>query len=370
MSESHTALTVTARAALALGTDKARTELAELVLKSANILAVTNAAGREECHGAAMALVKARTTIEKIGKAAREDATAFSKAVIAEEKALVAITAAEESRLLALRNTWDEARTAEKAKAERIERERIVAIHERIAGLRGFAVAAPRCVNSKAVMDLIERLMDDPVEGFDEFEIEAITVRGLTLARMKEISDTKAAEEAERARIAAEQEAERLRLAAERDELARQRKEHAEAQAKMDAETRAERDAQAAEIKRQADELARQRAAFEAEQRAAFEAEQAAELARQRAAFASAAAVIAAVTARDQAELLPVAIEPEPERAPLVLVAEVRRPERPTDVQIVEAVAAAFGVAEVVALSWLIDLDMSPLLDRYEGAVA
>ena len=39
MSESHTALTVTARAAL--GGDKARTELAELVKKSANILALS-----------------------------------------------------------------------------------------------------------------------------------------------------------------------------------------------------------------------------------------------------------------------------------------------------------------------------------------
>ena len=348
MSESHNALTVTVRAALALGSDKARTELAELVKKSVNILAVTNTAGREECHSAAMALVKARTTIEKTGKAAREDATAFSKAVIAEEKSLVAITAAEESRLLALRNTWDEARAAKKAKAERIERERIAAIHERIAGLRGFADAALQAKTAKAVDDLIDRLMAEPVEGFDEFEIEAASVRGLTLARMKEISDTKAAEEAERTRIAAEQEAERLRLVAEREELVRERKVQAEAQAKMDAEARAERDAQAAEMKRQADELASQRAAFEAEQRAAF---------------ASAAAMIAAVTARDQAELLPVAIEPEPP----VPVAEVKRP---TDVQIVEAVADHFKVSAPLALSWLIDLDMSPLVDRYKGAVA
>ena len=48
------------RAALALGSDKARTELAELVKKSANIVEVKNSAGREECHSAAMVLAVAR----------------------------------------------------------------------------------------------------------------------------------------------------------------------------------------------------------------------------------------------------------------------------------------------------------------------
>ena len=87
-----TELTVTARAALALSSEQTRKDLKELVAKSANIREVKNAAGRDECHGAAMALVRARTTITKTGKAAREDAAAFQKAVIAEEKSLIAIT--------------------------------------------------------------------------------------------------------------------------------------------------------------------------------------------------------------------------------------------------------------------------------------
>lgn len=64
-SEPGTALTVTARAALALGSDKARTELAALVLKSADIKEVRNAAGRDECHSAAMVLVAEQTAWAK-----------------------------------------------------------------------------------------------------------------------------------------------------------------------------------------------------------------------------------------------------------------------------------------------------------------
>lgn len=273
-----TELTVTARAALALSSEQTRKDLQELVAKSANIVEVKNAAGRDECHGAAMALVRARTTITKTGKAAREDAAAFQKAVIAEEKALIAITEPEETRLLGLRDAWDAARAAEKAEAERIERERVEKIHLRIADIREAGNLALQCRTSDMVMALIEKMLAAKVEGFEEFTDEAEKVRHDTLARMDEIFGTKKAEEAERARIKAEQEAEAARLAAERAEnarvaaeLERQRKEAAEAE-RIAAQERAQQEAKAqaareAEAKRLADE----RAAFEAEQ-AAFRA--------------------------------------------------------------------------------------------------
>lgn len=273
-----TALTVTARAALALSSEQTRKDLKELVAKSANIVEVKNAAGRDECHGAAMALVRARTTITKTGKAAREDAAAFQKAVIAEEKALIAITEPEETRLLGLRDAWDQARAAEKAEAERIERLRIEQIHLRIADIREAGNLALQCRTSAMVESLIEKMTGQQLDGFDEFTEEAENTRTATLARMKEISDIKLAEEQERARIKAEQEAEAARLAAERAEnarvaaeLERQRKEAAEAE-RIAAQERAAQEANAqaareAEAKRLADE----RAAFEAEQ-AAFRA--------------------------------------------------------------------------------------------------
>lgn len=282
-----TELTVTARAALALSSEQTRKDLQELVAKSANIVEVKNAAGRDECHGAAMALVRARTTITKTGKAAREDAAAFQKAVIAEEKALIAITEPEETRLLGLRDAWDQARAAEKAEAERIERLRIEQIHLRIADIREAGNLALQCRTSAMVESLIEKMTGQVLDGFDEFTEEAENTRTATLARMKEISDIKLAEEQERARIKAEQEAEAARLAAERAEnariaaeLERQRKEVAEAE-RIAAQERAEQEAKA-KAARDAEEAAA-RAARDAEELRL--AEQRAELARQRAEF-------------------------------------------------------------------------------------
>lgn len=340
-----TALTAPQRAAVALSSAQTRIDLAELVKKSANILAVTNADGRTECHAAAMALVKARTTIEKVGKAAREDAQAFSKSVIAEEKSLISITAAEEARLLALRNAWDEARAKEKEEAERLERERITKIHLRLADIRavvGLANAAklPEC------RDLLARLDAYKNEGFEEFSDEATTTLSETIASVSAVIVAKEAEEAERIRIKVEQEAERMKLAAEREELNRLRVEQAAAQAKVDADAKALRDAQAADMKRQADELAQQRAAFEAEQAAVR---------------AKAAAVIAAVIVEDEPDLLPVASN-EPERAPLVLVESTAWQNMSRVIAVaIEAVSTEFNVPWAEALALLGGVDWSAI---------
>ena len=282
-----TELTVVARAALALSSDKTRKDLKELVAKSANIKEVKNAAGREECHGAAMALVRARTTITKTGKAAREDAASFAKAVIAEEKALISITEGEEARLLGLRDAWDAARAAEKAEAERIERLRIETIHLRIADIRECGNLALQCRTSGAVQMLIDKMADQVMDGFDEFYEEAENARTDTLTRMQEIFTSKKAEEDERARIKAEQEAEAARLAAERAEnariaaeLERQRREAAEAE-RIAAQERAEQEAKA-RAAREAEEAAAKAVRDAEEQRLASER---AELARQRAEF-------------------------------------------------------------------------------------
>ena len=79
-----TQLTVQQRAAVALQSDKARAELTALAASSQSITAPTNPAGRAECHAAAMAAAGARIAIAKAGKDARDDATQFSKAVIAD----------------------------------------------------------------------------------------------------------------------------------------------------------------------------------------------------------------------------------------------------------------------------------------------
>ena len=115
--EPTTALAVQDRAALALGSTKTRADLVLLAVKFGNIIEIKNKAGRDECHAALMVLQDARIAVQKASKAAREDATRFSKAVIAEENSLVEITAKEELRLFNLRKVWDDAVAAETAKA-------------------------------------------------------------------------------------------------------------------------------------------------------------------------------------------------------------------------------------------------------------
>ena len=336
LEEPTTALTVTARAALALSSEQTRKDLKELVAKSVNIKEVKNTAGRDECHGAAMALVKARTTITKTGKAAREDAAAFQKAVIAEEKALIAITEPEETRLLALRDAWDQARAAEKAEAERIELERITRIHLRIADIREAGNLALQCRTSAMVESLIEKMTGQQLDGFDEFTEEAENTRTATLARMSEISHIKFTEEQERARIKAEQEAEAARLAAERADIERQRKEAAEAE-RIAAQERAEQEAKA-QTARKADEAAAQ-AILDAEtlrltdKRAAFETKQAAthtttqtqtnKLTQQRAKFDAELARIAAESKaeQDKRDAALKALETPQEPAPVEAIA-------------------------------------------------
>ncbi|WP_244127746.1 hypothetical protein [Burkholderia gladioli] len=240
-----TELTVVERAAASLQSTERETALRELVAKSTDLVKIKNAAAREQVHGAAMALRTARTDIEKAGKAARDDANAFSKAVIAEEKRLVAITEPEEKRLLALRQAWDDEREAEKEAKRQAEALRVASIRERIDVIRALAarmVGRP----SFAVAAEIEALevLDISLDRFQELTGEAEAARGATLDKLRELHAAAVAHEAEQ-----------TRLAAEREELERQRAELAEQQ-RLEAEARAEQERIDRE-RREAEEAAR-----------------------------------------------------------------------------------------------------------------
>ena len=365
-----TALTVTARAALALSSDKTRKELKELVAKSANIKEVKNAAGREECHAAAMVLLRARTTIAKTGKAAREDAAAFQKAVIAEEKSLIAITEAEESRLMGLRDAWDAARAAEKAEAERIERERVAKIHLRIADIRETGNLALQARTSAMVESLIDKLDGATLDGFDEFAEEAERARETTLARMKEIGETKRAEEQERARIKAEQEAEAVRLAAERAENARIAAEAKAEQDKRDAEAKALREKEEQRLAAERAELERLRAeAQEAQDKRDEEARsqreaEAAELERQRREIAAENERIS----RERAEL-EAAKAPKPEPEPEPQAEPPAQQEEARDIGDDEIAATAIlAICEKFGMEWDAAVDRLQAIEDWSTA--
>ncbi|KGS75401.1 hypothetical protein X947_5375 [Burkholderia pseudomallei MSHR7334] len=226
-----TELTVIERAAIALGTSERETELRALVTKSNDIVEIKNSAGRDQCHAAAMLLRAARTSIRKVGKDARDDATKFSKAVIAEEDRLVALIEPEETRLLGIRDAWDEAHEAEKrAKLEAAQR-RVASIREHIDDIRSFAQRAVGAPSASIAM-WIEELQELGItlDRFAELTGEAEAVRDATLDKLRELHAA-----------AVTQETEAARLAAEREELERQRAALAEQQ-RQEAEARAARE--------------------------------------------------------------------------------------------------------------------------------
>lgn len=269
-----TELTLPQRAAVALGSAEHEAKLKELAAKHADIVEIKNPAGREQCHGAMMTLANARVSISKAGKAARDDANAFSKAVIAEEKRLIEIIEPEESRLRGMRDEWDAEREREKEAKAAAERQRIAALQERITEIRGAVAAASFGCSSALVLEHIgdiERMVVDA--SFEEFQGQAQLAKDETLDKLREIHAAAVAREEEAARLKAEQEAEAARLAAEREELARLRAAEEERQAIAAAEraeeerkARAEYEAEQARLaaeRAEADRIAREKLAAE-----------------------------------------------------------------------------------------------------------
>lgn len=314
-----TALTLPQRAAVALGSAETEKKLTLLVKESKTITEIKNGDGREQCHTAYMKLKNTRVAIEKTGKAARDDATKFSKAVIEEEHRLVGLISDEEDRLQKIRDAWDERIEAERQAKIEAERQRIADIQTRINDMRNAplkAVGMPSAAIRHAAQLVADIVID---EQFAEFRDQAMTVRSDAFNKL------------EAAALAAEkQEAEAARLKEEREELARLRQEAEARRIENDRKVAEERAAQEARIAQQQAEFEAKRnaelAALEesrrqaereaAEQRAKQEAElaqQRAELARQQA-ERDAEAAMQAKEAREAQEAAQALIAAEQER--------------------------------------------------------
>ena len=264
-----TQLTVVERAAVALGSSALEIHLSDLAKQHADIIQVCNKAGRDQVHGAAMALRQERTCIAVAGKQARDDANAFSKAVIAEEKRLIAIVEPEEKRLIALRDAWDEEQARIKREAAEAEQRRKAWHESQVASIRGVVLNAAGAAPEKMRGLISELELIDPSEEIHaEYAPVVARAKAETLSKLLEMLAEAENREAEQARIKAAQEAEAARIAAEREELARLR---AEAEARRQEDERKAAEARAAEEARLAAEraeLARQREAQEAQARA------------------------------------------------------------------------------------------------------
>ena len=338
------------RAALALNSSQTEYDLRVLATKHASIQVIKDKAGRDQAHGAAMEVKRARTTVERVGKEARDDATKFSKAIIAEQNRLVDIIIAEEQRLLALRDAWDIEQEKIREAAAAAERLRVEQIRQRIELIASFERLALNCRTSAAVERLGESLDRCDLTGMDEFEAEAQALHARMTQRLTEIRNDRIAEEVERSRIKAEQEAEAARIAAERAELDRQR---AEAAAKAQAE--AERLAQErAALEAARAEFEQRQKAHEARERADLEAKRAADLEAEQAAMASAAVaddIEPAVEQGAAVESIHVA-DATPEQGQVEALPDAAAP---SAVQLIQAVAETFGVSPREARDWLVE---------------
>ena len=231
----QTALTVVQRASLALGAAEHEQALRALAAESKDLTAITNAAGRDQIHAARMRLVKTRTDLEKLGKAARDDATKFSKAVIAEEARLIGIISPEEDRLQALQSAWDEAREAERLAKVNAERQRITRIQGAIADIRNTVTLMAGKSGAQIGETMVE-LQGMPMADFAELTADAEAARQSTLEALAGMYN-----------VAIRSELEAARLKAERAELDRQIAEQAAAKAAQEQADRERREALEAE---------------------------------------------------------------------------------------------------------------------------
>lgn len=248
-------LPVGTRAVVALNSSKVEFDLRALVADTKAIVEITNPDGRSECHAAAMKARAARVAIEKAGKDARDDATAFSKAVIAEEKRLVAIIEPEQNRLISLRDEYDEKIEAEKEAKRKAEAERVAAIHGRIEVIKASPFKAINATSGDIKLDIASLEATEIDDSFGEFFGAAKEARGEALEKLREMLTSTEAREAEEQR----QREEAARLKAEREELERRQK--------------AEREAEAERNRIEAERIAKERAELEAQRKAIAEAQ-------------------------------------------------------------------------------------------------
>ena len=260
--EAGTELTAPQRAAVALNSEALTKEFTDLAEASKAIVAITNEASYTECHAARMRLVKARTTTVKRGKDVREDAQAFAKSVISEEKRLLAIIEPEEARLQGIQDAHDAIEEARKREAAEAEAKRVALAQACIAEINGKPMAMtgkPSAAIAVAIHDL--RAMDvtpwaaeflpialdakaKAVATLEQLHAGAVAQEQAAVAEAKRVAD----ERAELAKLRAEQEErtrqEQARVAKEAQERAA---EDAAARAKIESEQRESRERIAAE---------------------------------------------------------------------------------------------------------------------------
>lgn len=190
-----------------------------------------------------------RTGLENMRKQIKAPALAHCNLIDAEAKRITAALLALETPIDAQIKAREQVLENERLAREQAERDRINAIHGRIADIRCYHAAALERRTAEQVQALVDKLAAVELTGFDEFEDEAKAARIATMESMEKLLDQKREAEAETAKLQAAQAEAAAQLAKERAELAAAREELAKLQAKAQAaadEIAAKQPAQAA----------------------------------------------------------------------------------------------------------------------------
>lgn len=337
-----TELTLTQRAVVALGQKEHEQELVALAESTKTITAITNKAGYEQVHAARVALKARRVDIQKIGKAARDDATKFSKAVIAEEDRLIALIEPEEKRLARIQDAHDAEQlriSVEKAEAET---RRVEALRARVEAIRCLPDDCwmKNAAEIKATLDSAESMAVD--ESFQEFKEQAQSALFSAIQSLEGIHCKRVADDAEKENLRLERE-ELIKLRAETERL------QAAERARAAEEDRKARAAQDAEMARQAEELRKQRAEQEAAARAEREKNAAEQkrLAAERAEFE-----------RQQETAKKAKAAEEKRRAEQARLANMKPPDR---AELVEILMRHYNVPAYKVAEWMRAVDWSDM---------
>lgn len=330
-------LTVQERAIAALGLASLKQDLTKLAESSKNLVEIKNQDGYQQIHAARMVLKNQRVDIGKRGKEARDDANAFAKAVIAEEKKLISIISPEEDRLQALQKDHDDREERERQAKIDAEIERVENIQARIEGMRAGVDAiinSPR--QSAEIAEYLESYRIQTIgKSFEEFRQQAQDTFDAGLSRLTEHHRATVEREAEAAKIAAEREELAKLRAAEEERQAKEKAEReqaeAEARKKREAEEKAERD----RLEKQRSEQAAAQKKIDDEQK---------RLADEREAIES---------AKRQAEQKRIAEEKADEERKANAAAAAKKAKYPGDDAIIDALSKHFRVDRKIVVTWL-----------------
>jgi phage-related minor tail protein len=324
--------------------DRVAAGIAELTRQYGSVVFdVTTTTGMDGAKAARAAIREPRYEIERVRKAAKAPLLSLGKKIDSEAARITGELMKLEDPIHAQIAAEEKRKEDERAAKVQAELDRVNGIQARIARIREWVT---RVANDPAekIATLIGNLEEHPVDdSFAEFRQAAEDAKGATLAKLREMLAA-----------ALQREAEQKRVADERMELARLRIE----QEKRDAAARAEReeaDRQAAAARAEEDRRRRaEQDALDAELRARQAEQDRVERERQAAADAQAQRLAA-----ERAEL--------ERREAAVREAEKPKPaakgghgvKRPTDLQIVQAVAEAFGVGIPTATKWLSEMRLA-----------